>query len=215
MTSEVEICNLALSNIRSAGINSLTEASIQAQNCKLKYPLVRDNVLKQAPWGFAHKQDALAVLTDDIFNWLYSYQYPSDCLYINRLIPNYELFVSGVSRPADILGAVLPDLNKQVAYQIFNVNGNRVIAANEPSLRIDYRARVTDPNLFDPTCIEAMSWLLSAELAIPIVGGEAGRSLRVDALNMYKSYLSSAAADNQNQRYSAPLDSEFVTIRSN
>ena len=42
MASEVEICNLALSNIRAGSINSLTEGSLQAQICKLKYPILRD-----------------------------------------------------------------------------------------------------------------------------------------------------------------------------
>lgn len=214
MASEVEICNLALSNIRAAGINSLNEASLQAQQCKLKYPIVRDMVLSQANWGFSRKLAPLALLTDTVFNWKYAYQYPSDCLFINRLILNYELFVAGVNRPVDILSTNAPDLNKQVAYEVFNIDGNRVIASNEVDLRIDYRSRVTNPNLFSTASIMATSWLLASELALPIVGAEAGRALRSDALNMYQSYLASAAAETNNQRYSAPLDSEYITVRN-
>jgi hypothetical protein len=155
MASEVDICNMALSGIRGGSINSLDEASLQAQQCKLKYPFLRDMLLRDVPWNFAHKEDALALLTDDLFNWVYAYQYPSDCLYINRLILNFEEFGDtgdGVTRSRHIEDIYSPDLGRQVKYEIQNLDGNRVIAANEPTLRISYRKKITDPNLFDPYC---------------------------------------------------------------
>ena len=45
MTSVVDICNLALSNIRAGSINNIDEVSLQAQQCKLKYPFMRDRLL--------------------------------------------------------------------------------------------------------------------------------------------------------------------------
>jgi len=166
MSSEVEICNVALSNIRSTGINSLNESSLQAQQCKLKYPIVRDTVLAAANWGFSNKVAPLALLTSTVFNWKYVYQYPSDCLFINKLVLNYETFAQGVSNPYDNLAPNTPDLNRGVPYKVMNLDGKKVIVSNNPELRIDYRSRVTDTSMFEVTFTQALSWLLAAEVSI-------------------------------------------------
>ena len=215
MSSEVEICNLALSNIRGGSINSLTEGSVQAQQCKLKYPIMRDMLLKDAPWGFNTKVAPLALLaTVDIFNWSYAYQYPSDCLHVNKLILNIEAYAQGdgITR-LRYPGEVIPDLERQVKYDVMNESNNKVIVANEPDLRINYRATITDPNLFDRTFIIALSWLMASELAIPVAGGETGRALRSDALKIYQSYLSSAVAADLNQEFVEQPESEFIQVR--
>lgn len=216
MTSEVEICNLALSNIRGGSINSLTESSVQAQNCKLKYPLMRDQLMRDAPWQFAHKIKALALLTDELFNWANVYQYPSDCLQINRLLLNFEEVESGNALSNWYYDPALlaPNPDRQVKYQIYNTDDNRVIGANETELRIDYRAKITDPNLFDSQFVIMFSYLLSSELAIPIVGGKLGREFRADSLKIYQQYYDAAVASNENEQYIPPAESDFVTIRS-
>ena len=205
---------MALSNIRAGSINSLNETSLQAQQCKLKYPFFRDMLLRDVPWNFAHKVDALALLTDDLFNWVYAYQYPSDCLYINKLILNFEEFGDtgdGVTRTRHIEDTYTPDLGRQVKYEIQNVDNNRVIAANEPELRVSYRKKVTDPNLFDSLFTLTFVQLLTSELAIPIVGAEIGRQLRGDAVQLYKSYLLEATETTKNESYVPPIDSDFLS----
>ena len=171
MTSEVEICKLALSMIRAGSINSFTDGSLQAQQCSLWYPQTRDFMQRDAPWGFTRKIDALAVLEDeDVFNWVYVYAYPNDCLYIERLILNYEEFgsVDGAIRTRQLEDIYAPDLGAQVKYDTLNVGdpNGRVIVANDVDLRIEYRSRVTDPNKFDPMFIEAFASLLASKLAI-------------------------------------------------
>src|SRR5688500_4621637 len=91
MASVVEICNLALTHVRGGSINSLDEASVQAQRCKLFYEIARDQALADATWGFNHALVALAELEDvEVFNWAHAWTYPSDCLHINKLIRNLE-----------------------------------------------------------------------------------------------------------------------------
>lgn len=218
MTSEVEICKLALSMIRGGNLNSFADGSLQAQQCQLWYPQVRDFMQRDAPWNFTRKIDALAVLGDeDIFNWVYVYAYPNDCLYIERLILNYEEFgsVDGAIRTRQLEDIYAPDLGAQVKYDVHNVGdpNGKVIVANEPDLRIEYRARVTDPNKFDPMFIEAMAALLASKMAIPIVGGEQGMALRKDSLQLYNLFMDNAIAANRNESYTEPLDSDFVTVR--
>ena len=88
-----------------------------------------------------------------------------------------------------------------------------VVVANEPELRVDYRARVDDPSLYPNQFIMALSHLLSAELAVPIIGAEQGRQIRADSLSVYESYIASAIAANSNEQYQPPDQSEFITVR--
>lgn len=216
MASEVDICNLALSNVRGGSINSLDEPSLQAQQCKLKYPIVRDMLLSDFTWGFNKGIKSLAELSDvDLFNWAYAYQYPSDCLHVVKLIPNFEQFSQsdGALRSRRIEDLYGHDLDMQIKFEVFNESNGKVIAANEQQLRIVYRKKVTDPNLFDNLFLQAFSSMMSAELAVPIVGVEAGRPLRQDALTMYKHFIQSAAAKNANEQYTEPQESEFITVR--
>jgi len=174
-------------------------------------------MLTDLVWGFAHKITGLAVVTTEIFNWAYAYQYPSDCLKINRLVSAYEELSNAdadvVSRLLDSQLLPLKDSHQQITYEIFNFSENKLIGANEAELRIDYVSNVTDPNLFTPAFTLAFSHLLASELAIPLVGAETGRSLRSDSLTMYKEYGASAAADDLNEAYVAPSLSEYETIR--
>jgi len=216
MTSEVEICNLGLSNIRAGSINSLDESNLQAQQCKLKYPILRNRVLKES-WGFNNKIRTLAVSTTDIFNWSTAYQYPNDCLKIKRLVGAHEELSNAdaaiVSRLLDSQLLPIRDTQPIIPYEVFNFDDVKLIGANESDLRISYTAKVTDPNLFSEDMIMALSHLISSELAIPLIGAEVGRQLRSDSLQMYKEYLSAAIADDLNEGASEPPLSEFETVR--
>lgn len=218
MASEVEICNLALSNIRAGSINSLTESSLQAQLCKLKYPIFRDRCLREIPWQFNRKIRELASVTTNIFNWSYAYSYPVDCLKIHRLVGEYEEVQEGgndfVSRLLDSRVRVATDLRKQIPYEVFNFDDTKTIGANQPNLRIDFASKVTDPNLFSDDFILALSHLLASELAIPIVGAELGRALRNDSLQLYKEYLGSAIATDMNDQFLTPAESDYVNVRN-
>jgi hypothetical protein len=215
MSSEVELCNLALSNIRAGSINSLTESSLPAQICSLKYALMRDRCLREG-WQFNRKIKALASVDVDIFNWSNAYSYPIDCLKVNRLIGEYEAITGDhdvISRMLDSQVMPIGNLRSQIPYEVFNYNDNKVIGCNSSDIRVDYFAKVTDPNLFSDDFIIAFSHLLSSEIAIPIVGGDLGRGYRSDELQLYVEYLNSAKADDQNDRYLEPVESEFVTVR--
>ena len=219
MTSETEICQLALSHIRGGSINSLDENSRQAQLCKLHYPVLRDQLLRDVPWQFAHKVKPLALLTDDLFNWIYAYQYPADCININRIMNRYESVSS--STPGSAVssrfydpGLPRPNLSNPIVYEIQNVDDNRVIATNEVEARIDYRAKVTNTNLFDSQFVLMLSHLLGANLAIPIIGADTGRQLRIDQMQVYQGYFDAAVVSDLNEQYHERPDSDMVLIRS-
>lgn len=216
--TEIEICNLALSNIRARSINSLDEASLAAQQCKLKYPIMRDYLLKQESWGFATVIKPLALKSGaSVFNWVYAYQYPSDAIVIDRVILDLELYTQGSTglapRARLYPEMYIPDIEQQVPYKVFNIAGERVVAANDENLRAEYRSSLTDPSLFPIDFAIALSHLLASELAIPLAGGDAGRAMRSDELNLYSNFIANAVADERNQGYSEMPESEFITAR--
>lgn len=221
MTSVVDICNMALAHCRAGSIVSLTENSVMATYCNLFYDVSRDQILEDCAWGFAHKIAPLAELDSNVFqvfNYARCYQYPSDCARINRLMVNYEEvnqnnsdFYNRIHGHADYTA---PTIHRPVEYKLFNVDGTRVIAANEPELRIDYQRKVSDPNDFSSSFVLALSHLLASNIAIPIIGTDAGRSVRNDSLNIYSNLIANAMTNELNQEFEESPESEFVTIRS-
>lgn len=217
MASEIDICNLALGHIRAGTINSLDESSVQAKQCKLKYPIMRDQMLQDSPWQFAGSIKPLSLLVAEVFGWAYVYQYPSDCLRINRMILDYER----VNQSNRASGLYYPyrdeDLYRindpQVEYKVVNLDGNKVIVSNYEDLRIDYRVKITDTDLFTTTFVMALSHLLAAEIAIPIVGVEQGRALRGDSMQIYEAYINSAIVNEMNEQKTYLAESESITVR--
>lgn len=214
MTSIVEICNLALSSVRAGSINSIDESSLQAQQCKLWYPILRDKCLRENNWNFARKIIALAPVTDVVFTQPYAYRYPNDCLEIERLVGEYEQVTTDSSarywNPSGCYGTIR---YPEIPYDIYNIGDTKIIGTVQANLRIDYTAKITDPNLFSVDFMLALSYLLASSIAIPIVGVKDGRALRSDSLSLYSSYLNSAVASDSNEKHHDIPESEFVTCR--
>ena len=224
MASVVQICNLALSEIRASSINNLREGSLAADLCALHYPIARDQVLRDAPWQFAHKIAPLALLDMSqfkVFNWAYTYQYPGDALLLNRLIINFEsveadqrdFFVRYRYRD-EFLENFFPNVRAQVEYEILNVNNTKVIVANEPQLRVDYVSQVDNPQEFDSLFTIAVAHLLASRIAVGLVGVELGLQLKSVSLQQYQLEIDAAIAANNNEQYHYVNDSDLVTVRN-
>jgi hypothetical protein len=167
MSSEVEICNLALSHIGTRStISALNENSNEARQCNIHYAAARDFVLRKHPWGFAEKTLALAVLSDPPPNWLYKYQYPTDCVTAIELVPEDK----ALSPPIPYKLGVADDRN------------SKTILTDKEDAYLRYTARVTNPTLFDAAFVQALSWYLASQLALPLT---ASKSIRADAVNGY------------------------------
>lgn len=224
MASVVDIYNMALSHIRGGRVSATTDTTLQAQQCNLFYETCRNQVLEDVRWGFASRVESLALLDSDtfsVFNWAYVYQYPSNCLRINRLILNHEYVQSGTSTAVTSRfydrNLPIPDHKTPVPYAQFDVDGTRVIAANDSNLRIDYNtnaAAVMNPVRFPSSFVMALSHLLASMIAVQIVGEERGSKMMRDQLALYRQYISTATANELNDQYEAPADSESITIRS-
>lgn len=214
MASEVQICNIALSQIRASTINSLNEQSVQARQCALMYPLLRDQMLQDSPWQFASAVKPLAKLDSTFFNWAYVYQYPADCLRVNRIIPNIEE-INNANAGLNYYRheAHRPNYNDFTEYKIYNQNGNKIICSNLDELRIDYRVKVTDTNMFSRNFTLALAHLLGSEIAVAISGAEIGVPLSQSCLAKYQYYLNAGIANELNEQQALPTESEYISIR--
>ena len=216
MASSVEICNMALSRIRAGNINSFDDATVQADACSLWYGPTRDSLLEKYSWGFSVTTEALALTSNDIFNWVYAYAYPSHCLHIETLIRNYEQYsaTAGQPRPRSIEALVPGDFTAPVEYtKQITSDGDRLILSNEKELRIRYRRSVEDPNKYSSLFIDALSALLASRVAVHIVGADLGRALKKDAQEDFKQLITDAGISDANQQSKAVAESEFVTVR--
>lgn len=153
MTTETDICNLALSHIGSGSIASfLAEQSHLAVECRKLYPSARDTVLRDHEWGFAERRDALALTTGITpVGYEYAYAYPLGCIRALRIwkeakdTPPYEFIINA----SDSLT-------------------QKVILTDIVEAVLVYTARVVHPNVYDDAFIYALSYRLATDLAIPI-----------------------------------------------
>lgn len=196
MTSAVDICNLALSHIRSADIDSLTEAGTPAAACNLWYAPARDLALADMPWNFAGKTAALAKQVEVPNEWAFGYAYPTDCLKIRAITPPGKL----------------RHLTPRIAYDVaFNAANNKTILTNQDEACATYTFRQDDPNQFDPHFVIALSYQLAVFIAVPIAGTSKGRLMRDDLAAAYLNAIKAAISANAGEQFPGPRrESEII-----
>lgn len=216
MPSSVDICNLALSHINAPPIQSLTEKNRQARECNRLYELTRDAVLSEFPWNFAEKQKNLAEVSGVTFSgWDYVYTYPSDCLTaleIYNPVPRKTYTDGYYQNGAYIEGAVKVQSDKiQFEIKTSDAKDKRYICTNEEQAELIYTARVEDANIFSSSFIDALSWRLAADLAMPLKGS---LQLHERMLRVYEAKLGRTRALNANEGHEPPDSvSSYVVAR--
>lgn len=150
MAGSVEIVNIALARLGESPIQSLDEGTVPANMAKIFYDPSRRATLRDFNWNFALKTARLAKLAQAPVDFRYAYALPSDCIRAVRLrsggIPDFEG----------------PGLR-------FVVQCGEVLSDEDPAL-LEYIYDCTDPGKFDDKFIEAFSYKLASELAMPIKG---------------------------------------------
>jgi len=201
MSSQIEICNLALSSVRAKSINSITEASVEAQQCKLHYDIARQFVLRDTPWQFAKVVTALELLTTEPLHWVYAYAYPNDCLAFRSVTGDYafkqQTDTDDVSRWRFVEEQYEPELS--VPFEIQHSSGNRIIATDETEAYGIYTKDIIDESMFDPQMVMALGYYLGSLIAIPLTGADIGRAMRKEALQLYSSTINVAIANELNE----------------
>ena len=176
MTSKIEICNLALSNIGQASIQDFDEASAEASACRLRYDQALDATLSAFWWGFAKKTEMLALASATApAEWDYAYQRPSDCLVMRYII--------------DPLGRWTRRIRFEAAGQ--------EIYTDQPEARLAYTFRVTDPTFYPSLFVDLLARRLGADMVMTL---SLDRNIRADEIRLYQQGLATAAASSANEQ---------------
>jgi hypothetical protein len=200
MASKTEIANFALSLIgTSKAISNVdTDQTAMARAVRVFYDTARDAVLRDFPWPFATKNATLNLVeSDPTDEWGYSYQYPSDCLMIRKIL-------SGVRNDTR---------NSRVAYRIVRGAAGRVIYTDEETAEAEYTVRETDVLQYPPDFTFALAYKL-AVLIVPRLSGSDPFKLIPGLKKDYQDALQRAAANALNeQQDETPPDSDYVSVR--
>lgn len=202
MSSVIEICNMALANVRGKSINSLDETSVEAQQCKLRYDTARQFVLRDTDWQFAKKTAVLQLRSEEPLQWVYAYQYPSECLKIKMVTGDFAFKDSTAEGLANRWRYVDEYIQPEFAvpYEILNDGDNKIIATDQTEAYAIYIKDVTVPTLFDSMFVTALSEYLSTLIAIPIVGADLGiKMVEINAAK-YQRSIEAAVSANMNEQ---------------
>lgn len=200
MSSNTEICNLALSHL---GVgkeiaNLETEKSQEASACRRFYEITRDQVLRDFAWPFATKVVSLALIEEDPNEeWAFSYRYPVDCLDVRKIL-------SGTRNETQ---------DTKVPYRISNDDTALCIYTDLEDAQIEYTAKVTNVDFFPVDFLQALSLRLAAYIAPRVTAGDPFK-MGDRALQLYRQEMSIARANAVNEQQDERIvDSEFILAR--
>ena len=193
-----EACNMALANVRAKSINDISEKSVEAEYCRLYFNHTAEQLQREALWNFCRVQEPLQLTNITFKEWAYAYLYPPECKKINRLLIDsvysnakyYDSFFGGNDARYRIINE----------WEVITYNNERYIATSLENANIDYQIEQLDPSRWDALFSETFVHLLASKIAMPLVGGDKGRSFRSDELTIYQQQLRSAKAVNANER---------------
>jgi len=212
MATIVQICNMALTHIGRAPVNSLTEASAEAREVNRHYAFARDSLIHATQPKFATRRYALALQnTDSQSNvvddpdsfaehpadeeeqvqglWRYSYALPTGMLAIVQLNDAEMTYKYGA--PYELMAASI----------YCNIN---------PAY-LTYVSRITDSEQYPVIFADALAYGLAARIAYPLTR-EA--KIRNDMIALYdRARMEAEIWDMNNSHNGYDHVSEFIDAR--
>lgn len=155
--SEVEIYNLALNAVGTEDTVALpTEASREAQVCRLWFGIVRDQVLRAAPWPCAKAYARLAVLAErnDTLAWTNTAPDPGSRF--------------AYATPADMLAP--RNLSTLERFKLSVYQGQTAVMTETENAILEYTLSQTNIALWDVQLKMAIVHALAAMIAMPLTG---------------------------------------------
>jgi len=207
--SEVRICNMALSRIGAASsIESLTEASAEANACNLWYNYSRRQALAANDWGFARKRAALTTHSDDPPSgiWAYRYQYPSDCNILRK--------IQNPTGSAALLWAQDAHANADAipfSIELDDSQETKSILCDLDEATAVYTFDLTNVTLFSEYFVSMLAIAIAANIAFSITGNPDIENTMVGRFNALAAIA--GAADSNEQVGKPPRDAEWIRGR--
>lgn len=173
MASDLDIANMALFHLGVTGApiaDLVTDRTKEAKAVRRFFSQVREEALRDYPWGFATHIDQLALVEEEpTTEWLFAYRYPDNCLTIRRMLPLSSTAVSFFNAPT----VRYPLIDKKLAkYRIGRDNVGKLVYTNMEAPVAEWTELLTDPTDYPPDFIQAMSLKLAMYIAPAVTGGD-------------------------------------------
>lgn len=183
--SVVQICNLALTRIGSSQVIASLDPSIDGSNeaaqCALVYPAVRDEVFRAWVWPWTFRAAQLTLVAGPLINngqrysfaWTNAYRYPTDCVFVRRLVPT-EFPVAGV--PQTTANNAVPVYNTTpwrrkdgnpypAPFALGNDNVGKLILTDLSYASLEYTSNDIDPTQFPADFSILLAWRVAMEIS--------------------------------------------------
>ena len=186
--SKIRIWNMAIYKVTGKEVTSDSEDSVSQRVCSVFWDDILNEVLAEAPWTFAQKRAALALLAQDpVFNdddMRFVYAKPSDFIKVN--------FINNPSAT-------------------WKVEGDQILSNWSP-LKIIYTARIDDPSKYFPLFTSALATRLAAEIAPKL---SESKTMKKDLLKEYEEIRLPRAISGDSQQGSPqqPIQDEWEISR--
>jgi hypothetical protein len=200
MASKTEIANLAIGHLGYTKFiaNIETEQSKEAKAANRFYDMARQAVLRDFHWDFAKIYKSLGLIAENPTDeWRYSYEYPTDCLMIRRVM-------SGIrNSPQD----------RKIPYQLSYGASDTVIYMDIQTPCLEYTKDVTDGARFPPDFILSLSRRLSVYLTPHLTRGDQFK-IGTNMMNLYVQELGVARSNSANEfQKDEDPDAEYIRAR--
>jgi hypothetical protein len=200
MPSTVDIANFALNNLGASNISSLDENSKAARIVNQRYDAVRDAVFRAHPWNCLVHRAELAQETDaPAFGYAKQYALPTNPFCLRVL----EFTNGTLSYPQD-------NMQSNSGGPVYVIEGRKLLT-DEGTAKIKFIGRVTDPQQYDASLVEALSARLAAEICYAITGSTTMVQIQT---SLYEAKITEArfndATEGATQRLEA---SDFIESR--
>jgi hypothetical protein len=150
MTTDVDVCNLALARLGDARITSLSDGSAQASYCTVFYSHTLKELQTDYDWQFCRKLATATATAAPAFGYSAAYTLPADFLRLLR--------VNGIDEDEN--------------FGKWEIIGATLHTSLTAPIQIDYIANVTSVTTFPPVFSELFSLKLAANLAMPLTGSK-------------------------------------------
>lgn len=206
MSSAIIVCNFALSHLGvGKEIASLTERGATAEACNRFYETARDEMLRDTSPPWAKREAALGLITQLNVNdnhptqeWIYSYRYPSDCLFARKIL-------SGIRND---------NRQSRVPYRFAADESAQLINTDREDAILEYISTLgQNPARWPPDFLMTLSYRLAAYIAPLVTGGDPFKVGQI-AIQFWKMSLGKARANVANEEQDEDLpDSELIRAR--
>lgn len=188
MTTAVDICNLALSQLGDpATLSSLAppEGSAQADHCARFYPIALRELLFEHPWSFALKRAELAQVAASVAGdeQAKAFALPADCL-----------------RVVDVESESLAPRQRLRRFSIETVGAQMCVVMQAEKCVIKYVSQSVSSAAFSPLFVKTLVHRLAAYLAGPVVPGSSGATMAQTQLKLAEAFLMRAKAADARQQ---------------